>query len=51
MKVSIFKYAGWALTAIGGLLACWASDKEEKAELDEKFQQYILEKKGGNNNE
>lgn len=44
---NVVKIAGWIAVAVGGIMASWASDKQQKEQTEETIKQYISEKTNG----
>lgn len=44
---NLIKIAGWIAVAVGGLMASWASDKQQQQQTEESVKQYISEKTNG----
>ena len=44
---NIVKVASWIAVAVGGIMASWASDKQQKEQTEETIKQYISEKTNG----
>ena len=41
---NVVKIVGWIAVAVGGLMASWASDKQQQKQTEESVKEYISQK-------
>ena len=41
---NLVKIAGWIAVAVGGLMASWASDKQQQEQTEKSVKEYISQK-------
>ena len=41
---NVVKIVGWIAVAVGGLMASWASDKQQQKQKEESVKEYISQK-------